>query len=243
MNPHPSDSPHRPDSSAQARLDRFLDGLMDATEREAFERELASSEELRRLADADARLLGMLHAAYAPPAEGATVIGRAGEVGSLPLRRPSRLRPALGIAALLAIGMLAVALLVGRPRAPLAELYLAQQGAGFVPAVVCTSDSQFRQWTRDRIGVELTPPSAEPGVTLAGWSYAESPARYTFLLLASVDGRDVVVAMGTGADPIAPPSRSAGLNAFPRRVGNVWMYEITPLDKPRIVPGIAVVGG
>ncbi|MBY0262532.1 MAG: hypothetical protein K2Q20_09320, partial [Phycisphaerales bacterium] len=141
------------------------------------------------------------------------------------------------------ISLLAVALFVQRTPAPLADLYLAQRAAGFVPAVVCTSDSQFRKWTRDRIGVELSPPSAEAGVALAGWSYAESPAQYTYLLLASVDGRDVVVAMGTGADPIAPPSPSVGLNAFPRRVGNVWMYEITPLDKPRIVPGIAAVGG
>ncbi len=229
MNPDPAPRP------ANGRLDRHLDGLLDAAEEQAFARELASDAGLRREAQADAELVKMLRGAYGPPA---------GKMPDAVGRRTSRVRSFVGIAALLAIGVVAALLLLPQRSEPFAALYRVQQAAGFEPAVVCTDEGEFRRWTRERIGVELSPPDgADAGVRLVGWSYAESPALYTFLLLARVDGRGVVVAMGVGDEPIkAPAATDRVLNVFPQRVGRVWMYEITPLKKPRIVPGIQMVG-
>ncbi|HZW05691.1 MAG TPA: hypothetical protein VFF65_01100 [Phycisphaerales bacterium] len=239
------------------RLERYLDGLMAADEKAAFEAEAAASPALTAEIGAHRRLCAALERLASPAQPTLALVGAA--PASAPGASVRRWVKLAGIAAAIALCVSGAVWLSSRspmPSAPralsdrdwqaktrglLLKQYEAEVAAGFVPAEVCTTDEQFAKWTRDRFDVALKPvhggPKPEP--VLAGWSRAEIFSAYTGVLLARVDGRPVIVTMDNAPDRSIPPDDAAGSpRVFRRKVGGVWMLEVTPLDEPRVITRI-----
>lgn len=263
----------QPDATAPAplppeaeRLERYLDGLMEAGERAEFERAASGDPNIQAQIDAHRRLGAALGQLYHT---GAAAVGplpfthpaHAGGTGA-----PRRLLRIAAVAAALALPVCAaVYFLVPRqqaasidPKAWTSEAfqkrnkeaivaeYKRQVASGFKPAEVCTTDAQFREWTQKAFGRALTPTRTTPGTSapaepvLAGWSRATMFSSYSGLLLAHVDGKPVMVVMDPAPpDRMVPPDDASGSpRVFRRKVNDVWLIEVTPLDGPRVISGI-----
>jgi hypothetical protein len=122
------------------------------------------------------------------------------------------------------------------------EEYKRQVAGGFKPAEVCTTDKQFQEWTQKAFGQALTPTHLATGAAapaepvLAGWSRGTAFSSYSGLLLAHVDGKPVMVVMDKAPDRMVPKDDAANTpRIFRRKVGEMWLIEITPLDTPRVI--------
>ncbi|HYD00483.1 MAG TPA: hypothetical protein VEB22_04595 [Phycisphaerales bacterium] len=253
--------PHHPRTSPDPiddRLERYLDGLMPADERTAFEAEAAASPALAAEITVHRRVCAALALLASPLQPGAPRL--ADEHATPPAARAARRWTGLvGVAAAIALCAFGAVWYLSRPPSALeprvssdrewqektqrrlVEQYEAQVAAGFVPAEVCTTDEQFAEWTRRRFEVALKPvhggPKPEP--VLAGWSRAEIFSAYTGVLLARVDGQPVIVTMDNAPDRSIPSDAAAGpLRVFRRKVAGLWLLEVTPLTEPRVITRI-----
>jgi hypothetical protein len=222
----------------QDRLDRYLDGGLGGAEREAFERDLARSPELRAQADLQGRIDAGLRRLFTPP-------GVAAPAGAAPRAR----RPwvwGLGLAAAAALAAAGVWYAVGRRAEPtvLEGVYRSIVSAGFTPKEVCTTDEAFEKWVADKYGEPLAPEPDHAGVEFVGWSYARAMTTYSGVLLARVDGREVVVVLDHARNDIGiePRANNPDLRVFRERFGNLVAYEVTPLEGPRVLESLRVPG-
>lgn len=238
------------------KLEAYLDGTLGEAERAAFEGAMAADADLRREVEAqrlmDAAIRRMFvpapgrEAAVAAEAPVAGTIGPAGDSGKRRRNQSRQVRRALLAAALLlvAAGVYYFGpmgpesdLLFGGARVSAAEYYRSVVDAGFRPLTVCEDDAQFKAWTRERLGAAMLM-NANPAISLVGWTYGVTPmSDDTSVLLARVNGREVVVLMDKSASRLhrvktGGADGGAGLSVFKRTVGPVVMYEITPEGKP-----------
>lgn len=237
-------------------VEQYLDGVLAPAERAAFEARLAAEPALRdALRDAE-DLQGAIDASlarlyrYTPPKAGSA--GATPQSASTPARRDGtplrftrRLWVLTGIAA--AVVLASVVLMLYRPaaityREPDA-LYAQYDAAGFRPAWKCESDQEFADATAFYLGSSVVVPLATPGVEVLGWSYADELGKgtpisqQTLSLLTRVEGRNVLVLMDrVDRDRDLRVARDSGLRLFRRVVNNLVLYEVTPLDAPRVLP-------
>lgn len=119
-----------------------------------------------------------------------------------------------------------------------ADVYERKVRTGFNPDWVCETDEQFLQNTTDMFGKALLVRSTQD-VKVVGWSYYEPVlSEITAILLTTVDDQKVIVVMDKLANDhtLKPPPASSGLKQFRQEFGGVVMYELTPFDKPRVLP-------
>lgn len=250
-NPHPSHEDHPGDDEA-FRLERYADARMPPDEAALFERELERDPDLQRgLAAARALDARLKHLFTPPPAPPAPLPHRA-SAPSIPWwQRPIDRRWALAAAVLILASLLAVEFWpVHRPILPritLAELYREEVANGFTPYTVCTTPEAFALWTRQELGATLLPGTLAPGVVLLGWNYRTVAPGYSGLLLARVNGTNVLLLLShvpTPAsnppavpheDPLAMDHGDHELHVFRRGLGPINVLEITPLDAPAVM--------
>ena len=232
-------------------LDLYLDGLLSGDALRTFEARVAADPALQRAVAAQRAIDQSLRSEFAPI--GASGIAPATSVpAALPFEARSsavsRL-PMLRIAAVIALLVCgAIAYTMSRPLSPLVSTYRATVAAGFVPEVVCTTDEQFAEWTGNAMNVRLVPKALPASIQLVGWSRSTVMSSYTGVLLAKVDGREVLVFMeGTRLGKKAPLSlqgRTDGLYQFesvvPTAFGPLRLIEVTPFDRPQLAPRIAL---
>ncbi len=228
-----------------ALVDAYIDGRMNVAERAAFEARLTREPDLRAEVAAHQRLEAMLREEYAerPAANpvdvgGASVQGRSLRIG----------RWWLGAAAMIAV---VVALWQWGPltrfRQPLVSdklvaEYSAQVAGGFVPREICTTNEAFIEWTVSAYGIGISPAGLPASVQLLGWTKRETLSSYTGVLLARVDGREVVVFMDPSGLEAGEAARSGkNLRVFTQRIGGLTLYEVTPSDRPAVLPGLSKV--
>jgi hypothetical protein len=246
-------------SSVDFQLDAYLDGTLSPEHTAEFERAIAADAGLARQVDAARRVDAELRQMFAPPTVGAGMglagigDGRRDEqtVGSIRHEPAGVLRPARSrgrLVGLAAAGLLlvAAALVVRFVTAESDQGFLVmefdrQVQGGFKPAIVCTTNEAFAEWTRVAFGQPLEPLRLASNVELLGWSKSNLVPGYSGLLLARVDGKGVMVVMdrpaefGSGGD-----GRLGKLRTFERHVGGVRMIEVTPLDRPMLVDSIVL---
>lgn len=259
MTTEPFDTPPPALTPQQERLERYLDGVMNADERAAFEGELTADAGLRAQVETHRRVCRALHALAEPPRE-ALPTGPLRFAEPAPPARSHRWVKVGAVAASIGLPLAAaIWYFAPRPRParyepPSSETYQArhralildeyrkQLAAGFRPSEVCTTDAEFVEWTTRSLGRGLKPlhkgtseGTAEP--QLAGWSRSTTFSAYTGLLLASVDGKPVMVVMDQAPpDRMVPEEDAVGSpRLFRRKVGGVWLIEVTPLDRPRVI--------
>jgi anti-sigma factor RsiW len=251
---------------APTPLDRYLDAMMDPAEAAAFEASLADNESLRREVELQRRINEALKVRFAPPAEidvparaaaprrrgiVASITGagsaRAGKSG---MRRLGTLAAAAGVVLLAGAGAAYWWLAIGTeaPFRQPAQIYQAQAAAGFIPEWVCTTDDEFVQTLRDRFGTAALLPMSTPGVQIVGWAY-NTPvlSNKTATLMTRVDGADVLVLIDTAERDVnlrraGDAGQARDLHLFKRRLGDLVLYEVTPLDEPRVIPEFVPAG-
>jgi hypothetical protein len=130
-------------------------------------------------------------------------------------------------------------------------LYAMLQRRGWQPEQVCTTEREFAELVQSRLGQQLFP-TATPGIALVGWGYSKdydgSPiSPKTVVLLTKVDDREVMVLIDQKSrdrevvlGPTSPASatgpRTGPLHVYRRVVGDLVLYEISPLDSARVLP-------
>ena len=262
-NPHALE----PLSPADERLERYLDGLMSPAERAEFEATSAANPAVAAQIDAHRQLTATLGKHYDTSTQ-LTSDGAVAAPIPFPARghSPRKLAKVASIAAAVLVPLCVAAYVFMAPKAGqpvvikpttseeyqkrhrdyMVAEYAKQVKSGFKPREVCTTDEQFAKWTKDTFGYALVPSHPAPGSgapaepVLAGWSKGTVFSSYSGLLLAHVDGQPVMVVMDN-----APPDRmvpqedpTSNPRIFRRKVNEVWMIEITPLDKPRVITNI-----
>lgn len=118
--------------------------------------------------------------------------------------------------------------------------------AGFKPGWTCGNDDEFKKTTKDRLAVPLLV-KPRPGLEIVGWTYGVTPmSDDTSVLLARYDGREVIVLLdqlGGDCRVLEPtPGTAGGLHVFARKLGDVQMYELTPLDRPVVIEQVYDAG-
>ncbi|GMV96689.1 MAG: hypothetical protein HRF43_10375 [Phycisphaerae bacterium] len=246
-------------------LEAYLAGRLTGPELTAFERRLAGEPALRAELEAQRRIDAALRGAFAAPelsgvlarAQVAVAAGRTpASVGRVPFgRRPlvHRLLIEAGVAAV-------IGLLIGGgylfwqsrqgdgPRRPalveqsLGDFYAARAQVDFAPDWECPPDRFYRTFDY-RLGQPLLMASA-PGVTMKGLAYSNTLSPHTVNVLAKVDGQGVIVYADLAET--ARPARvceNSGLRLFQRRLGPLILYELTPLDAPRVLDLLYIPSG
>lgn len=233
-------------------LDRYLDGAMSDAERASFESMMQSDDELRREMALQQQIDAVIRERFAPPLEiTAPALGRGGSA--------RRILAATAAAAAIALGaFFAWPVLsswwnasMGTGPAPItfhligpAEAYRTHvEERGLVPEWECTTDAEFASTVKKAVGAGMVVAQA-PGLEVIGWSYniveknrAEGVlGRYTMYLLTRVDGEPVLVLMDQrrlDRQLELPPGSS--LNLFRSEIGDAVLYEVTPLETPRVL--------
>lgn len=234
--------------SFHQQLDAYLDGLLPAAERAAFEQAMRSDEALRAKVDRQRAIDESLRRLFAhadfDAAARASANGRGAwpATGGLPARAAltRRLRPVLLAASLALVAGVSwlgwswwraahpPTLAVGVARSA-DELYRAQVAAGFKPDWKCETDEQFADAVRKRFGrALLVAPSAD--VAVLGWGRANSViSPGSALLLIRDKGEPAIVIVDDVRRDRAPAlDPSSGLRMQRREVNGVVLYEVSP---------------
>jgi hypothetical protein len=240
-----------------AGLDAYLDGQLDAVERDRFEQRLRLDPILQAELVLQRRLDEALRRRFEPPSPQRVLEAlsrRAG--GPQVLRFPSARRwfqrPwGLAVAASIIVALIGVNWyvwtslphgLAPRPERRPIELVSLERGyqreleRGFRPLWLCETDHEFASAIFKSLGQGLliTIPPAE--IKAKGLSYLPALSKDTMILLAEVETQPVVVfidRLAADSRPTLPPE--SGLRLFRREVGALVLYEVTPLGEPRVL--------
>lgn len=115
------------------------------------------------------------------------------------------------------------------------------------PEFVCRDDAEFAAAIDKRLGQPLVL-AASPGVTALGWAYGDDYSGKivgprTMVLINRVDEVKVLVFMDRLRDDRPLSVRAdGGLNLFRREAGALVLYELTPLEKPRVIEHLVPPG-
>lgn len=237
----------------ESMIDAYLDGLLNTEKLKAFERELEADMQLRTEVDSQHRVDESLGRLFGPP-DSEQIVERIRRTDPARVRVVSRGRIYLWLAAPLAAAaalafffgggdILLQSILGNRNIAPLdlspktlAAIYQEEVAGGFKPRMVCKNDLQFAATFWERFGQTLGIATMPRGVSAIGLNRANTITRKTTHILVMVDGTPVLVFVDRAdadAGQSLPPD--SGLNLFPRRMGELVIYEVSPLGEARVL--------
>ena len=226
------------------RLEAYLDDALADDERTGFERAVDDDEHLASALDLQQRIDDSLRRVFDPPIVRPTL-----ETPPRAPRRPwaSPLRR-LAIAACFAgaiIGTWSIWRSLAPP--PAGEYdqawrsfetgYRDTVDAGFRPAWTCRDDAEFVETFRQRFRQALVL-DAGTNVTALGLAYCNSLSPRTLCLLATADDAPVLVFVDR-IERDHPAVPSAGLHLFRTTLGDIALYELTPLEYAAVLPGFS----
>lgn len=242
-------------------LEAFLDGqVVDAADRAACEQRMAGDAQWQQQAALHRSIHAALarHAAAPPPARIAEIVAQTTQssqaVGVLRRRwwASPRYAIAASVAAAVLLGSAAYMLLnrgggtVAPPPTPtlipLAAAFERIVKAGFEGEVECDHTKQLifaaSIWRRTDQALAL-PMELPAGMTLLGFTKCSCLSYATLMMMARVDGREVVVFFdrrGNADRAGDPPPVESGLHLHRRDVGAAVLYEISPFESPALLP-------
>lgn len=116
------------------------------------------------------------------------------------------------------------------------DLYRQQVAKGFNPEWVCKDQQEFASYFAGRLGQPLMIHDATAGAAMLGLSYTGGVTKASMGMLGTADGKDVLVVVDQAAnDGKVQMNHPDGLKLFRRKVGSLMLYEVTPLDQPRLL--------
>lgn len=237
----------------ESMIDAYLDGLLNAKELQAFERELETDMQLREEVDGQRRVDDSLGRLFAPPAC-ERIVERIRRTDPGQLRVVSRGRIYLWLAGPLAAAaalafyfgggdLLLQSMLGNRNISPLdlspktlAAIYQEEVAGGFKPRMVCKNELQFAATFWERFGQTLGIAAMPRGLSAIGLNRANSITRRTTHILVKVDGTPVLVFVDRAdADSGQSLPPDSDLHLFSRDLGALVLYEVSPLSEARVL--------
>jgi len=211
-------------------------------------REISVSRELQAEVELQKRIDESLRRSFAPVAVPESLLAKLRENAPAarivpPLRR-RRMMLAVAAAAALVWTVLGWQYLANRsktprynPNLPLATIYETQVAAGFQPKWHCDDDREFASTFLTRQGQGLLLAAMPEGSKMAGLTYCGGISRYTTTMLARVGDAPVMVFVDRiSADThLRLPAGETRLHLFRKELGSLVLYELTPLDQPRVM--------
>lgn len=230
-------------------LEAYLDGLLEGPEREAFERRIEKQPDLQAAVRQHRAIDSALKRVIGPPPQ--VRLNRAPDAAG-PARSPAtggwRLAvKRLAVAAALTGGVFGAWQIysVLRPDSggyqPMAwrnleTVYRDEIESGFEPSWVCENDEEFRQSFSKSHGQPLLLAQLPDRVSALGLAYCNSITLKTTYLLATVEDERVIVFVDRrDRDPGQTLSPGSDLHLYSRHVGSLVLYELSPLDQPRLL--------
>lgn len=245
-----------PDHDAYNLLDAFVDDQLTDEERASFEASMQADETLRAHFRQQQAIDDSLRRRLGPPDEhtlrtlctSVRDLTQQQSVADTPSRRtylfPFR---TLGLAAavlMLIIGSVLILRVLpasGPTDTPQRDLVAAYQHAieeGFQPDWICEDDDEFGWTFYSRFRQRLLYDASLAGVAVSGISRTHTFSPHTLMCLAEVDAQPVIVFIDRiETTRLRPPVAEQGLNIYRRQVGDLMLYEITPLDTMHVLPG------
>lgn len=231
-------------------IDRYLDGLLSEAERTAFEQRLAADPGLRAQLELQLRINSTLSRSFVIPAA-EQVMGparKARPVEKQPSRWsiPNLLRSrwvAIAASLLLVLGVWSAWRATRTNKVedyppqlawyPMEMIYRMETQKGFKPQWVCDSERELATtyW------LQLDQPLAIPiPPEKKGWglSYYNTLSPKTVALLAKVNDTPVMV-FADRKEAEVLPAVDSNLHAHKRKVGDIVLYEVSPLPKPYLL--------
>jgi len=241
---HPSDD----------QLDAYVDGTLGAEETGRFEARRADDDTLRAALETQKRIDESLARVHEPPPaalervlkeidrQAVATVTPAGH--QVPIYR----RP-WAIAALIILSVGAAWQLIStlprgeapddygpKPLTTADAFYRQAVENGFKPDWVCKDDEEFSSTFRKRFRQPLLLAHDTGPVSTVGLSYLNWLSTHTTALLSRVDGQPVVVLIDrlrNDRTKSLPPE--SGLHLFRRVLGELVLYEVTPLPEPHVM--------
>jgi len=232
------------------RVDAYVDGLLDGQARQQFEADAAADAGLADELAAQRWIDDELRDMYAYQARPLSLPDEEAAPAPIPIRQGRMaLWKAAAIAATLLIALAGVWWVVGqrggmaRPRpvalVPPDQVYT-RLATDWKPEFECTTQQEFADVVKKRLGSPLVLATV-PDLKAIGWTY---PARFrgkivgdkTMILLTNVGEAKVLVLMDQAAsDRTLTVDPASKLSVFRRQVGDIVLYEVTPLSEPRVL--------
>lgn len=242
------------DEQAGQRIDEFLDRMSPA-ERNEFLSLASSNMEMQKELELQQAIDQSLHRQFGGrrldeivERLGKTANDAERDVGSI--KRPRSLFRGLAVAALLAVSMggLWYSWSVSRP-SPVVDVYQRQPWRdfatvyddmirdGFQPAWICRNEKQFETAFSRRFRQPLLLTALPTGVTAGGISYSNTLSEGTMTVLGRAEGQPILVFVDkVEFDRTPPPPTPPNLHLFRREIDNLVLYELSPLDRPTVLP-------
>lgn len=236
-------------------MDSYLDDRMEPSEKEVFADRLACDAGLRadyeRQRAIDASLQRVYRGAHLDQLLERVEMAIGGEIGETQPFNPSqRGWRVFAAAALLALSLVGVwySWSMTRPP-PVVDVYAKQPWRGFAtvyydtirdgfkPAWICRTEQQFERTFSRRFRQPLLLAKLPSGMTAGGISYSNTLSEATINVLGRVDGTPVMIfvdRVDVDHAPLPPPPPE--LRIFKRQLDDLVLYELTPLDRPNILP-------
>ncbi|MCC6424338.1 MAG: hypothetical protein IT447_12745 [Phycisphaerales bacterium] len=241
------DDPKHPDEMLEA----YLDGLLPPDQHAQMEARIANDPELKAQCELQTILNTSLAQQFAPPSP-PTALG-------IPRpNHPAKSWPrvvAIAAIVILGVGVGIWALNdyltpkppnpyaggtynIHRPPTTFVDEYHALVQGGFKPDWVCQTQEQFVQTFQSNLGQGLIFETNSSAVRMVGLSYANVLSEQTIIFLGIANDTPALVFVDRLQNdrPQTLPERT-GLHLFRAQIGELVLYELTPLDKPTLLSG------
>jgi hypothetical protein len=233
------------DPPIDERLEAYLDGVMDESERAAFEAEIERDPRLAAEVALQARLDAALERQFPGVAASALHLAAVEKhfgSASPPIYKLSGSRALIPYAVAAAVFLVAFSLWGPKwpsqrepvfTAIPLAQVYHQTVEDGFEPYYECHDDERFANTFAARQGIPLHLTEMPEGSMMKGLSYLGGLSRETTAMLCDVEGEPVMVFVDRVEKdrPAAAKENDPELNIFRTERDGLVFYEVTPLDK------------
>jgi hypothetical protein len=225
-----------------ARVAAYVDDTLSAADKARFEADLQTNAALREEVDLQASLDASLNRLFthagspttAPAASPTPVSG---------VRFPVFKFTAIAASLLIAAGAAWYALRPDPNLIPPQQVWTNMEKINFVPSWRCENETVFRDYLRVKLGESFAIDESE-SLQVVGWGYAADykfyPISKETLTLINKVGDDHAVVLIDRAEhdrELSVPPQS-GLHIFKKRVGNLVLYEMSPLPEARVLPKV-----
>lgn len=227
-------------------IDRYLDGTLAGDDLARFEAALHADPSLRHEIELQSRIDDSLDRLFTPPPS-AVVTPPAPAATKPPTPWWKReipklpLAAAAAIAAIVYLGFQYFSPTPENPRMNPATVYSNLEVTGWPIEFVCKDEQEFADVMQQKMGVPLYVPAATPGLVVAGWSYTNSYSGTplgptTMYLISRVEQQPVLVLIEKSQyDRKIKLPKDSPLHLHRRQVKDVVMYEVSPLEAPRVI--------
>jgi len=249
------------DSSQQPilpeELESYLDGQMSPADAKAFEHKLRGNRAMEKEITIQRAIDQSLHRSFSPPSPPKALLELLKDPSSKdsllpekttilrdqkPTKRSVRtvLMVLAAVVAWVIVGWRYLDVMDqadGYRELALAEIYENRIESGFKPKWVCEDDREFAKTFFDRNGQAILLQAIPEGTEMVGLAYLAGVGPKTTTLMARVDGHPVMVFVDRAEEDASPdkPGWLSGLTLFREQRDGLVFYELTPLDRPRVI--------